>query len=64
VVFPISVEVRKEVVALDQTSKQVIQDLELIDDELPPALELTVNAALSCVIEGFLVFVGETVEGF
>lgn len=36
------------------------QDLELIDDELPPALELTVNAALSCVIEGFLVFVGSS----
>ncbi|KAJ6187634.1 hypothetical protein N7519_002542 [Penicillium mononematosum] len=36
------------------------QDLELIDDELPSALELTVNAALSCVIEGFLVFVGSS----
>lgn len=36
------------------------QDLELIDDELPSALELTVNASLSCVVEGFLVFVGSS----
>lgn len=36
------------------------QDLELIDDELPSALELTINAALSCVVEGFLVFVGSS----
>ncbi|CAI7570859.1 unnamed protein product [Penicillium viridicatum] len=36
------------------------QDLELIDDELPSSLELTVNAALSCVVEGFLVFVGSS----
>ncbi|KAJ5960301.1 uncharacterized protein N7479_007451 [Penicillium vulpinum] len=36
------------------------QDLELIDDELPSALELTINAVLSCIIEGFLVFVGSS----
>lgn len=36
------------------------QDLELIDDELPSSLELTVNAALSCVVEGFLVFIGSS----
>ncbi|CAG7924068.1 unnamed protein product [Penicillium olsonii] len=36
------------------------QDLELIDGELPCALELTINAALGCVIEGFLVFFGSS----
>ncbi|KAJ5748330.1 uncharacterized protein N7511_010026 [Penicillium nucicola] len=36
------------------------QDLELIDEELPETLELTVNCALSCVIEGFLVFAGSS----
>lgn len=36
------------------------QDLELIDDELPCALELTINSVLSCVIEAFLVFFGSS----
>ncbi|KAJ5279061.1 hypothetical protein N7478_004433 [Penicillium angulare] len=40
------------------TTNRFSQDLELIDDELPSALELTVNAILSCIFEGFLVFVG------
>lgn len=36
------------------------QDLELIDEELPSALELTNEAALSCIVEGFLVFFGSS----
>ncbi|CAG8925975.1 unnamed protein product [Penicillium salamii] len=42
------------------TTNRFSQDLELIDGELPCALELTINAALSCVIEGFLVFFGSS----
>jgi ABC-type multidrug transport system fused ATPase/permease subunit len=34
--------------------------LELIDDELPEAFELTIYAVLSFFIEGFLVFVGSS----
>lgn len=36
------------------------QDLELIDEELPSAFERTVQAVLSCLIEGFLVFFGSS----
>lgn len=36
------------------------QDLELIDGELPSSLELTLYAALSCIIEAFLIFVGSS----
>lgn len=36
------------------------QDLELIDEELPSAFESTVQAVLSCLIEGFLVFFGSS----
>jgi ATP-binding cassette subfamily C (CFTR/MRP) protein 1 len=42
------------------TTNRFSQDLELIDAELPETLELTVNAVLSCIIEGFLVFVGSS----
>lgn len=34
--------------------------MELIDDELPSALELTINAAIGCVVEGLLVFIGSS----
>ncbi|KAJ5629255.1 P-loop containing nucleoside triphosphate hydrolase protein [Penicillium herquei] len=40
------------------TTNRFSQDLELIDEELPSALELTINSAISCIIEGFLVFAG------
>ncbi|KAJ5740408.1 P-loop containing nucleoside triphosphate hydrolase protein [Penicillium malachiteum] len=40
------------------TTNRFSQDLELIDDELPSALELAINSAISCIIEGFLVFAG------
>lgn len=36
------------------------QDLELIDEDLPSAFELTTNGAISCVLEGFLVFAGSS----
>ncbi|KAJ5587013.1 P-loop containing nucleoside triphosphate hydrolase protein [Penicillium hispanicum] len=42
------------------TTNRFSQDLELIDDDLPSGLELTINAVLSCLIEGFLVFVGSS----
>ncbi|KAJ5361079.1 hypothetical protein N7541_001923 [Penicillium brevicompactum] len=42
------------------TTNRFSQDLELIDDELPCALELTINSVLSCVIEAFLVFFGSS----
>ncbi|KAJ5139829.1 P-loop containing nucleoside triphosphate hydrolase protein [Penicillium atrosanguineum] len=42
------------------TTNRFSQDLELIDEELPSALELTNQAALSCIVEGFLVFFGSS----
>ncbi|KGO71820.1 ABC transporter, integral membrane type 1 [Penicillium italicum] len=45
---------------IGNTTNRFSQDLELIDAELPPALELTINAALSCAVEGFLVFFGSS----
>lgn len=36
------------------------QDLELVDDDLPSGLEVTINSVLSCIIEAFLVFFGSS----
>ncbi|GLI78089.1 hypothetical protein PoHVEF18_006388 [Penicillium ochrochloron] len=42
------------------TTNRFSQDLELIDEELPEAFELTVYAVLAFLTEGFLVFVGSS----
>lgn len=42
------------------TTNRFSQDLELIDEELPSAFELAMDAALSCAVEGFLVFFGSS----
>ncbi|KAJ5950082.1 hypothetical protein N7454_001666 [Penicillium verhagenii] len=42
------------------TTNRFTQDLELIDEELPAAFELAMDQALSCLVEGFLVFFGSS----
>lgn len=42
------------------TTNRFTQDLELIDEELPSAFELAMDEALSCLVEGFLVFFGSS----
>ncbi|KAJ5364163.1 P-loop containing nucleoside triphosphate hydrolase protein [Penicillium cataractarum] len=42
------------------TTNRFSQDLELIDEELPEAFELTTYAVLCFFVEGFLVFVGSS----
>ncbi|KAJ6002742.1 P-loop containing nucleoside triphosphate hydrolase protein [Penicillium sp. IBT 35674x] len=42
------------------TTNRFTQDLELIDEELPAAFELAMDEALSCLVEGFLVFFGSS----
>ncbi|KAJ5157304.1 P-loop containing nucleoside triphosphate hydrolase protein [Penicillium canariense] len=45
---------------IGSTTNRFSQDLELIDEELPTAFELTIYATLGFIIEGFLVFVGSS----
>lgn len=42
------------------TTNRFSQDLELIDEELPSAFELSMDQVLSCLVEGFLVFFGSS----
>ncbi|KAJ5246170.1 P-loop containing nucleoside triphosphate hydrolase protein [Penicillium chermesinum] len=42
------------------TTNRFSQDLELIDEELPAAFEMAIDEALSCLVEGFLVFFGSS----